>query len=394
VSTSQRRRTHPYPLSKGALGRLALLFGLATAVSCGRAATAPETRAAEAAAPADFAHTLLGTTDFADGVMLPWMPSFTDPAHGSAEVKDGALCLHIDAPGQNRWDAQIRHRSMTIEQGHSYRLAFTVWATRDTKVAGKVGMSGPPYTDYWTQAISVTTKPTRHAFAFSMTRPDDAIAELAFHAGGHMLQGSGPLDLCFDDVVLSDPRHTAVPRAEAVPPPAIRVNQIGYLPRSPKRAVWVSASPTPARWTLTAADGNVLTEGTSQVHGADPASGDSVHVIDFSTWTNEGTGLRLLVGDQASDPFPIAVGIYRPVAIDALRFLYHNRSGIAIEMPYAGDPRWARPAGHLPDRAVCAPGTECDYTLDVTGGWYDAGDHGKYGPNTSGDPARSSQTAR
>ena len=25
----------------------------------------------------------------------------------------------------------------------------------------------------------------------------------------------------------------------------------------------------------------------------------------------------------------------------------------------------------------CQPGV-CDYTLDVTGGWYDAGDHGKY----------------
>jgi endoglucanase len=50
------------------------------------------------------------------------------------------------------------------------------------------------------------------------------------------------------------------------------------------------------------------------------------------------------------------------------------------------DPKWARPAGHAPELVTCFnkkdvrgnqwPG--CDYTLDATGGWYDAGDHGKY----------------
>ncbi len=48
-------------------------------------------------------------------------------------------------------------------------------------------------------------------------------------------------------------------------------------------------------------------------------------------------------------------------------------------MPFAGEEKWARPAGHPGDKSVpCAPGTGCTYSLDVTGGWYDAGDHGKY----------------
>ncbi|HYU16212.1 MAG TPA: glycoside hydrolase family 9 protein, partial [Candidatus Acidoferrum sp.] len=45
---------------------------------------------------------------------------------------------------------------------------------------------------------------------------------------------------------------------------------------------------------------------------------------------------------------------------------------------------YARPAGHLgvaPNQGdtdvACQPGV-CDYRLDVRGGWYDAGDHGKY----------------
>ena len=48
-------------------------------------------------------------------------------------------------------------------------------------------------------------------------------------------------------------------------------------------------------------------------------------------------------------------------------------------MPYAGGAQWTRPAGHLSDKSVpCAPSADCSYTLDVAGGWYDAGDHGKY----------------
>ena len=54
-------------------------------------------------------------------------------------------------------------------------------------------------------------------------------------------------------------------------------------------------------------------------------------------------------------------------------------------MPYAGEQQWARPAGHIdvkPNTATRAcparPDSGCNYKLDVTGGWYDAGDHGKY----------------
>ena len=48
-------------------------------------------------------------------------------------------------------------------------------------------------------------------------------------------------------------------------------------------------------------------------------------------------------------------------------------------MPYAGQTQWTRPAGHTSDSSVpCLSGSGCSYRLDVSGGWYDAGDHGKY----------------
>lgn len=79
-------------------------------------------------------------------------------------------------------------------------------------------------------------------------------------------------------------------------------------------------------------------------------------------------------------------GYYERLAHDALSYFYHNRSGTPIDARFAGGEQWARPAGHPREAVTCFAGEDtrgnrwpgCDYTLDVTGGWYDAGDHGKY----------------
>jgi endoglucanase len=336
------------------------------------------THTAPAAGKPDTAHTLLQTTDFSDGIMLPWMTSFTPPARGDAEIRDGAMCLRVEEKGARRWDAQLRHRGMVIRNGHVYHLGLKVWSSRDTKLTMKLGMSGPPYTDYATELIKVTPEPQVLEFGFQMTEPDDATAELAFHAGGQMVTGSEPVEVCFDDVVLSDPLHTPVPRDAPPDPPPLRVNQLGFYPGLQKLAVLVSDATTAQRWQLLNAGGQSVASGETLVSGPDATSGDNVHLIDFSEWTAPGVSYRMQVGDATSDPFMIDATLYKSLARDALRFFYHMRSGIAVEMPYAEKPEWCHPPGHQPDVARCAPDTDCQYSLDVTGGWYDAGDQGKY----------------
>jgi len=178
----------------------------------------------------------------------------------------------------------------------------------------------------------------------------------------------------------------------AAPPPRLRVNQLGYLPQQPKWAVLVSDSPTPESWQLQDAAGNVLLQGESHVVGLDPASGDRVHQIDFSAFTTETDNLTLVLAPRASaggasppstpeprsDRFAVSSSLYAPLARDALRIFYHLRSGLALTMPYVERAEWGHPAGHHPDLARCTPDAGCNYTLDVTGGWYDAGDQGKY----------------
>lgn len=330
------------------------------------------------AAPGDPAHNLLKQSTFSDGVMLPWTTSFSEPATGEGQVKDGALCVRVEQGGTNRWDAQLRHREMIIQKGHNYTVSFKAWASRQTNVTSKVGMAGPPYIDYLTKKIAISETPQQFAYEFTMKRANDATAEFALHFGGQMIQGTGPIDLCFDDMILSDAAFSPAPPPPKVTIPGVKVNQLGYLPKFEKLATVVSSDTQPLDFRLSDAQGNAVFQGKSQVIGLDAASGDSVHLVDFTGFDTVGKGYVLDVGSVKSDPFVIDPSIYGQLKYDALKYFYLNRSGTPIDKAYAADPAVARPAGHAKDMAACAPNIGCNYTLDVTGGWYDAGDYGKY----------------
>lgn len=361
--------------------RAGVCFCFLAFAACGRAAGGHPVGAANRFAsdtPGDPKHNLLKQSDFDASVMLPWMTSFTAPASGSVEIKDGALCLTVTNPGTERWDAQVRHREMVVQEGHRYTFSFKVWSSRETKLTGKIGMSGPPYKDYWTRPISVTPEPQHLKFAFEMKDADDPTVEVAFHAGGRMVQGTDPVTICFDDIVLSDPEFQPPPPPPTVVVPIVRVNQLGYFPKFAKLATVVHSSTEPLDYKLLDAAGTEVSAGRTTVFGAEPSAGETVHQIDFSAYTKPGGGFTLEVDGQKSDPFDIDSGLYTMLKYDAFRYFYHNRSGVEIAMPYAVESQWARPAGHPKDVAPCAKDTGCSYSLDVTGGWYDAGDHGKY----------------
>lgn len=177
---------------------------------------------------------------------------------------------------------------------------------------------------------------------------------------------------------------TASP-ATAQQQPTIDLNQIGFEPGDVKLAILRSGGTTPLPWLLLDADGNAVGRGETFVYGPDASSGVVVQRIDFSGFRRAGRGYRLSVAGVTSDPFAIAAGLYRPLARDAANFFYQQRAGVPIDARNAGA-AWARPAGHPSEIAPCFAGKDergtawpgCGYRLDVTGGWYDAGDHGKY----------------
>ncbi len=174
-------------------------------------------------------------------------------------------------------------------------------------------------------------------------------------------------------------------------------------------------------WQLLDESGAAVADGLTTPHGTDDSAGLDVHTIDFSDVTATGTGFRLAADGEQSYPFAISNGIYDQLRKDALGIYYTARSGYEI-VPVEVDgellkTEYARPAGHVSehggtdvnqgdDAVPCLPpdgavdhngspqlgadahygenGWACPdgYTLDLRGGWYDAGDHGKYVVNS------------
>lgn len=175
-------------------------------------------------------------------------------------------------------------------------------------------------------------------------------------------------------------------QAPAAKDSTIRMSQLGFERAGPKIATIVDPATRPLPWRVVDAGGKTVASGNTEVFGRDAASGDHVHIARFQSLQAEGTGYRLIVGAQQSRAFAIAERPYARLKYDALSYFYHNRAGEPLLPAYVARPDLARPAGNPKEIAACFAGKDmagttwpgCGYRLDVTGGWYDAGDFGKY----------------
>lgn len=303
---------------------------------------------------------------------------------------DQQMCATIGADTANVWDLLLGHNDIPLPGDTAFRLSFTASAVAPggspatLNASTQVGTySGPDQVAWLQTSFELTATPAPHAFTFTTTSVDTFhLGQIQFRIGG---MPSGTV-VCFDDVTLTGTKYTY--RADTGP--AVKVNQVGYLTRGPKRATVVTEATTPLEWSLQAPGGAVVAAGATTPAGLDPSAGARVHTVDFSSVQSTGSGYTLHVGDQQSFPFAISDDVFQSLRADSLGFFYTNRSGIAIDGAIAGA-EYARPAGHLgvspnqgdTDVACLEPqtwsdGWTCTDRHDVSGGWYDAGDHGKY----------------
>ncbi|MFJ6463955.1 glycoside hydrolase family 9 protein [Streptomyces sp. NPDC091387] len=358
----------PPPPAARARRRSRVLGILAVATLMGSALGAPGAAAADDPDPAPEQIT---NGDFAAGT-APWWWT----ANAAAAVTEGRLCAQAPAGTANPWDVIVGQNDIPLVAGETYTLTYTATSTVPLSIHTNVQQATEPYTTDLsaTDTISAEATPVTHVFTAAADRDD---AQVAFQIGGN----DDAATFCLDDVSL---------RGGAEPPvyvpdtgSRVRVNQVGYLPRGPKNGTLVTDATTPLPWTLKAADGTTAATGTTVPGGEDPTSRQHVHTFDFSDATATGNGYTIEADGQVSEPFSIRADLYDSLRGDSLEYFYQNRSGIAIDADLVGE-QYARPAGHLgvaPNKGdtdvPCRPGV-CDYRLDVRGGWYDAGDQGKY----------------
>ncbi|MBE1493345.1 endoglucanase [Amycolatopsis lexingtonensis] len=331
------------------------------------------TAGAVPASAVDYERLLNGTFD--SGSADPWWAG----SGTTARVTDGEFCTAVPGGTANGYDALSGQNGVPFEAGQPYTLTFDAHATTSQQISAVAGEAVSPYRQISRTDLTVTPAKQHFTVTFTSTLdfPAAGNGQLAFWFGGQAAANT----VCLDNISLVG---GVVPPGGLPPTSGIRVNQESYVPGLPKRATVISDATTPLTWTLKNSAGTAVATGQTRPRGADAASGEKVHEIDFSAYDTQGTGYTLTVGSETSFPFAIAADGLKQLRYDSLAFFYHQRSGIAIDAQYAGA-AYARPAGHVnvapnqgDDRVPCRADLNCGYTLDVRGGWYDAGDHGKY----------------
>lgn len=159
------------------------------------------------------------------------------------------------------------------------------------------------------------------------------------------------------------------------PVESIRLNQLGYFPNGAKKFVVVDSDV--ASFEIVDEFGKVAFSDHLEEKGTWDKSGESVLLGDFSGLSKEGIYQIYLESGEVSYPFKIDQDVYDDLKIATLKSYYLHRISTPIEEQYAGI--YHRPLGHDDLARPYHESTgKTSGTLDTPGGWYDAGDYGKY----------------
>ena len=174
---------------------------------------------------------------------------------------------------------------------------------------------------------------------------------------------------------------TALPQllhAQLRPSDDVRVCQVGYLPNESKFAMLTAQPSGDAIVRRASDDVAALT-----VHPSDPKtdvdSGDAIRVVDFSKLTATGDYYLDVPGLGASHRFHVGDDAFAFAFRTTVRSYYGQRCGIAVNL--APDfPQFHHDLCHT--EASFHESSGKSGTIDVTGGWHDAGDFGRYVVNS------------
>lgn len=187
------------------------------------------------------------------------------------------------------------------------------------------------------------------------------------------------LSMIFAGLVLVSGAHASVE--------SIVVNQVGYLESADKSGYIISRSdeslPPVALRSLSGEPGLA-----SLPIKAMPKLVDGRHVslVDFSKVEHPGW-YQLESGHISSVPFAIGSDNYRDLNQRLVHALYLQRSGTEVREAVTG---MMRPPSHMNDGVIYRSDAfnKSGSRQDTTGGWYDAGDFGKYVATTTVTVAR------
>ena len=135
---------------KKKLGKKALAFASAAVMAVSATATGLTALSMTA-----FAGEELGEGTFENGKGLPWHICENATAVMKFDITDGIYAIKLENiggtanGGESRWDCQFRHRNLTIESGHTYRITYSVNPSNSGHMYPKLGNMSKDDQELW-----------------------------------------------------------------------------------------------------------------------------------------------------------------------------------------------------------------------------------------------------
>ena len=298
-----------------------------------------------------------------------WDAHCQDGGIGSIGYDSGRLALKISSTGDVAWSIQLYYDLIPLYKNGVYRLKYDISSTVDRNVDGMIQQNGGTYQAYTSKKLSLTSEPQTVDYEFTMEADTDIMARLQFNCGNYE-ENLPDHRIYIDNVSLeliddSKVDYSGFKKYE----PSIVTNQVGYRTNAVKTAVFTDAADESTFSVINADTGKTVYTGSLGTETYSSFADEKVRTGDFSEVTQEGNYYITCGNLDNSYTFEISDSIYDTALDDSIKMLYLQRCGTAVE-----DDIFGHKACH--DSLATVYGTS--EKIDVSGGWHDAGDYGRY----------------
>lgn len=290
----------------------------------------------------------------------------------SLTTENGRLALTVSNVGKVNYAVQVFYDIIPLYQNGVYRIKYDISSSTDRYIEAMIQQNGGTYQAYTWKGLELTSTPQTVDYEFTMTAETDIMSKLVFNCGiQEKHEGALPEHKIYiDNVSLELVDDSKVDYSATRPyEPPITTNQVGYKCNSKKTAVFRNAD-NESNFSVVNADTNKVVYTANLSDSIENTSaGETNKTGDFSSVTEPGKYYIKCGSLDNSYTFEISDNVYTNLLDDSVRMLYLQRCGEAVT-----DSDFGHPACHTGMATIYGTNEK----IDVSGGWHDAGDYGRY----------------
>ena len=321
---------------------------------------------------AEAAGNIISNSDFSSGA-TGWGTYKETGGKCTLAGSDGKLALTVSSVGEKNYSVQFYYDDIIpLYKNGVYRIKYDISCSTNRYVEQMIQQNGGTYQAYQWQGLNIGPTVKSVDETFTMKYDSDIMSKLCFNCGNQEADGNLPEHTIYLDNVslelIDDSNveyNTSGPAKEA----SIITNQVGYRTGASKMVLVRGAGNATSFKVVNDTDKSVAYTGTLGAPQDNTSAGETDQVGDFTDVRDPGTYHIEVAGLENSYSFTIRDKVYDGLLDDTVKMLYLQRCGTQVN-----DSKFGHSACHTSKAKVY--GTN-DY-IDVSGGWHDAGDYGRY----------------